>query len=59
VTRLLKSAKTTEGDGWKYMPEGQPRTCSGCGEKVTLKQSLWFKTLPPLETWHTSCKAAA
>jgi hypothetical protein len=45
------------GDGWKAMGPEQPRTCSGCGERVTLKsEPLWFETHEPRETWHWRCR---
>ena len=41
--------------GWVDMP-GQPRTCAGCGEKVTLKGSVWFDTMRK-RTWHLAARA--
>lgn len=45
MTRQLKS-RPSEYSGWTTMP-GQPRTCSGCGEKLTLNsvEPLWFDTM--------------
>jgi hypothetical protein len=43
------------GDGWRSMP-GQPRACSGCGERVKLtKEAISFKTSLPPQTWHCRC----
>ena len=47
------------GDDWKAMP-GQPRTCTGCGERVTLNaEPVWFVRFPVPETWHFRCRPKA
>jgi hypothetical protein len=58
LTRLLKSAPSTEPSGW--MPEDQPRSCDVCGRKVTLKdpEPLWFDTFQR-KTYHAYCRIGA
>jgi hypothetical protein len=44
-------------DGWKHMRPDQPRTCAGCGERVTLKgEAIWLKTSDPPQSWHFRCR---
>jgi hypothetical protein len=45
------------GDGWKAMP-GQPKACSGCGERVKLNagEPIWFACSEPRATWHFRCR---
>lgn len=46
-------------DGWVDMPPDQPRTCGLCGGPIVLGgknlRSTWFKTCPPVATWHFEC----
>lgn len=45
------------GDGWRWMPDDQPRFCGECGDKVTLKNSIvWFRTAPPVTTTCGNCQ---
>jgi hypothetical protein len=56
MTRLLKSRPSTERSGWVSMAEDQPRTCSGCGEKLVLShlEPLVFSTFNKT-SWHAGC----
>lgn len=33
----------------------EPRTCSGCGQRVTLEQSSMSSSLPTPRVWHMEC----
>ena len=47
----------SDPQGWRGMPEGQPRVCASCGERVTLgHEPVWFKTSEPVASWHFRCK---
>jgi hypothetical protein len=40
--------------GWQG--DEPTRTCHGCGQRVTLKQSVWFERFPVVRTWHMRCR---
>lgn len=51
-----KRSKPSEYTGWNTMP-GQPRDCMYCGKAIRIsRESCGFKTFPPLESWHWSCR---
>lgn len=42
---------------WAGFPR-ERRVCAGCGEKLTLKDSLWLDSMCG-EAWHHACKVRA
>jgi hypothetical protein len=51
MTATSKGSQTTWGS--------MPRTCAGCGEKLSMRRdSLWLDTARR-QSWHSECKLAA
>jgi hypothetical protein len=50
-----RERRRLEGDG-----PGAAEALRRCGDRVKLRsEALWFKTMPPAETWHVACRRKA